>query len=137
MAFYLLKRIEHNADKDQQGRTAEELCKLLLHAKDTGKCGHNGNEGDEERAGQRDVRHHVIQIVCGGFAGLHTRDKSVIALHVFCHLNGVQGNGGVEISESDNKDNKHEVVKHACVIQKLGHPNCRHRSAMLSHWLYA
>ena len=48
MAFYLLKRIEHNADKDQQGRTAEELCKLLLHAKDTGKCGHNGNEGDEE-----------------------------------------------------------------------------------------
>ena len=104
MAFYLLKRIEHNADKDQQGRTAEELCKLLLHAKDTGKCGHNGNEGDEERAGQRDVRHHVIQIVSGGFAGLNTRDKSVIAQHIGCQLNGGQGDGGVEIRESDNED---------------------------------
>ena len=118
MALNLLQRIDHHTHKDEQRRTTEELGKCLLHIEQTSQRRHHGDEGDEERTGQRDTRHDGVDIVCGVLSGLDAGNETIVALHVFCHLCRVHRDGGLEIREEDDEDDIDDVVQQAAVVKQ-------------------
>ena len=110
VAFDLLQGIEHNADKNEQRCSSEELCEVLADAEETRKGGEDGYDAEEKRTGQSDARHDGVEILGGLLSGLHTWDESVVALHVLGHLGGTHGDGCIEVGEGNNEDEVDKVV---------------------------
>ena len=132
VALNLLQGIEHHTYEDEQRGSSEELRELLLDAEDACEGGHDGYQGDEERAGKNDVRHHVVKIVGGGFAGLYARDETVVSLHIFGHLHGVERDGCVEVGECYDQYDEYCVVHDARMVEELCHEPAAAALAKLS-----
>ena len=54
-ALYLLQGVDYNTDENQQRGTSEELCERVLHVQEACECRHDSDEGNEQRAWQRDA----------------------------------------------------------------------------------
>ena len=63
VAVDLLNGIQHDTYQDEQRCSSEELCKTLLDPNQAGEGGEDGNQGDEERPGKREVGHDIVDIV--------------------------------------------------------------------------
>src|SRR5213592_3170148 len=86
MLLHLLDRVEGHAHHDQQGRAAE----AERHVEDVGDDhGQHGDDGEENRAGQRDPRQHVVDVVGRGGPGFHDRNESPLLLEVFRQVHRV------------------------------------------------
>ena len=116
VTLYLLERVEHNTDQNQKRCATKELCKALTNAKHACKGGQDGNQRDEQRTGQQDTRHYGVEIIGRRFAGFNTGNETVVALHIFGHLNGIERDCRVEIGECDDKHNQNYIVGNTGVV---------------------
>ena len=119
MGLNLLQRVEDDTDHNQQGSAAEEVGKLLVHTK---HCADDGGQDsdDSEKEGTRegDLRHDVINILSGLFAGFHTGDETAVLLQLFGNLRRVDGDSRIEIGEEDDHDEEHDVVSPTIVVDE-------------------
>ena len=75
MRFHLAHGIEHDADNDQQTRSAKEIGDILRNghgiAQDNGD---DGNDRQEYRASQRNAAHGAMKKIAGGLSRTHARN---------------------------------------------------------------
>ena len=64
VTFNLLESIKYYANKNEQGRTAEELSELRLNVQQSCEGRHTGNGSQEQRTGQRNAIHNPIYELC-------------------------------------------------------------------------
>ena len=113
----------HLSEREAQYRLKNDVQvgKRLVHLEGLhlSKGGENGDCGDEERTGKREVGHHAIDIVGGFLTWLNTGNKTIVALHVFGHLHGIHSDCRVEIGECYNEEDKHDIVENTVGIEEL------------------
>src|SRR5659263_72284 len=110
MAFDLLQGVKHNAHKDKQRSTSEELCKFCTHTEVNGKGWHDRYYCQEYRPRQCYTRHDCVNKLDGLASGFDAGNKTTVFLHVFSHLHRVNCNCGVEVCEDNYQDGGNQVV---------------------------
>src|SRR6184192_39100 len=115
--LHLLDRVERHADHDQQGRAAEPE----RHVEDVrDDDGQHRDDGEEDGAGQRDPRQHVVDVVGRGGAGFHTRNESALLLEILRQIHRVEDDGRVEIREKDDQHRARQEVERRRDVEVLG-----------------
>ena len=111
--------IENDTYKNQERCASEESGELSLHAKQACESRQDGDDSEEERARERDVRHEFVNVVGSVLAWLYSWNESVVSLHVLCHLHWVDGDSCIEICEQHYQQGEDEIIEEAVVINKL------------------
>src|SRR6187200_1325946 len=92
LALDLLHRVERNAHHDQDGRATER--EVLVRADDgDGDQRDQGDQGEVERAWQRDAGQDVVEVLLSRLARPDPGDEAAVLLHVVGHLLRVEGDG--------------------------------------------
>src|SRR5947207_7936406 len=112
--LHLLDGVQRHAHDDQQGRTPEAE-RHVEHVADDDR--QHRDEGEEDRAGQRDPRQHLVDVVGGRRPGLHARDEAALLLQVLRQVHRVEDDGGVEVSEEYDQHRKREEIGDRGVIE--------------------
>ena len=103
LVFKLSYRIQRNADSDQEGRAAEvDALERRYHHTDNGR--QSRDQRQENRADDRNSRHHFVQIVFSCLARSDARDKAAVRFHVIRNFIRVESNARVEVCEEDDQD---------------------------------
>ena len=102
LAFKLLNCLKRNADDDDDGCAAQ---REVAHVGElTVEQRNERDNREEERADEGDSGKDLLDVLCGGSARTDARNGAVVGFEIVRHFDGVVLNGGVEISEHENKD---------------------------------
>ena len=63
------------------------------------------NNGKTCCTDKNNIAEQIVQIIYRGFTRADAWDKAALFFHVICNFHRVEGDGGIEISEENNKDN--------------------------------
>ena len=110
VAFNLLQGIQHHTHHNQEGGAAEELSELLVHAEQTHDGGKDSHNTQENRTGQGDAGHDLVDILRSLLAGFHTGDETVVLLQILRNLLRVDGDCRVEVGEGNNHQEEDDIV---------------------------
>ena len=80
------KRYPEHRHRLLRKQTSKELGELSFYSKNTGKCRHDGYKSQEYRTRQSNTRHDRIYILSCILTWFYSRNKTIISLHIFCHL---------------------------------------------------
>src|SRR5207253_995358 len=98
---------------------AEEIGHVRLNFElVTENDGNDCDDGQEERAGQRDAAHRVVKIITRGLAGAYARDVAAVFLEVIGNLDFVELRGDPEIGEEEDHQRIKQVVQKSAVIEQ-------------------
>ena len=101
LAVDLLHRLEGDADRDQDRRAGE---REVLHVGEGEEHRRQqGDEGDEERAGERDAAEDAGEVPLGLGSGPDAGDEAALLADVLRLLGGVERDGRVEVREADDQ----------------------------------
>src|SRR5690606_26390312 len=96
VTFNLLKRVEGNADHDEEARTTEKQGKPGGDSRADGKRRQDRHESEEDRAGKRDARKDVVDELGRLLSGADARDEAPLAFHRVGHFLRVDRDRRVE-----------------------------------------
>src|SRR5437870_12738902 len=102
LAVDLLHGLEGHADRDQDRGAAEGELRHLPEGE--GDRRQQGDDGEEERAGQRDAVEDLSQTRLGGMSGANTGDESALLADGVVLLLRVDLARRVEVGEEDDED---------------------------------
>ena len=104
---------------------------------------HDRDDGQEERARQRDPAEHAVDVVGGGGARLHARNERALLLQVLRQVHRVEDDRRVEVAEDHDHEREQQVVRPAARgqeagvidVQRLVAGELRHRAGtMMTVW---
>src|ERR1043166_7750969 len=99
VGLHLRHGVERHPDDDQQRRAAEVEGDVDL-ADQQRRQDTDGR--DIDGADQCQSSEDAVDVLCRALTGTDSRDVAAVLLHVLGHVGGVEGDGGVEITEEDD-----------------------------------
>ena len=109
MRFHLLDGIEHDTDGDQKGRAAKERSYEIRDFKPGhDKIRKNSDKRHKDGPGQRQARHHIIQIFCRRLSRPDPGNKPAVFFHVLRYIQRIKNNSRVKIAKENDQ---HRVEK--------------------------
>ena len=100
LRFNLAHSFGSHTDDNQQTRTAEDDARDAGQARE--KIREDGDNRQEYRPDQSNSHQNPIQIISGRPAGAQAGHKPAVLLHIIGHLDGIEGDCRIKISEEDN-----------------------------------
>src|SRR5215472_4566127 len=118
MGFHLAHGIEKHTDEDQHAGAAEVLGdgKGDLHVIVKQKR-NDGDDHEENCAGQSDTAHSVVEVLAGGLPGANTGDVAAILFEVIGDLQLVKLGSDPEIGEEQDHQRVDREVKPGSFLQ--------------------
>src|ERR1700722_9766051 len=117
----LLHGFQRHTDDDQDGGAAK--LEVLVRARDQDR-GQRSDGGEEQRAGEGEAGENAIEEFRCWTPGAHARDEAAVLLEVVSLVDGVEGDGGVEVGEGHDKQGLADDV-----VPAVGREEVRQRLA--------
>ena len=117
VGFDLLDGIESDADDDEKGGTAEVERDTVLCDQKVGK---DANDRDVESAAKGDPREDEVDVLGRLLSGADSGDVASGFFDIVSHVDGVEGDGGVEVTKEDDQEDVDKVVKQTVVAEVVG-----------------
>ena len=110
-SLHLSHHVQQHTDKNEQGGAAEELSDDVGQgAEDGEQAGQEVDERQEERAGEGEARHRLVQESSGRRTGTDAGDVAAGALEVLRDLLGLEHRSHPEEREEEDHEGGNEVV---------------------------
>ena len=78
-------------------------CECTVDMQQTRYCREDGDNSQENRTRQGDLRNNTVNKISGGFARFNSWYKAAVLFHIISHLVRVYSNGRIKISKYDNE----------------------------------
>jgi hypothetical protein len=98
----LLHRLQAHSDHDQDASAAERQFGRYAEEGDR-DVRDQRDDGQVERAGERQPGEHVVEVLLGRLARPDAGDEAAVLLHVVGDLGRVEGDRDVEVGEEDDQ----------------------------------
>lgn len=115
--FDLLNGIESHTDDDEERGTTEVERNAILRDQKVGK---DANGRDIESAAKGDPREDKVDVLGRLLSGADSRDIPTGFFDIVSDVDGIKGDGGVEVTKEDDQEDIDKVVKQAVVAEVVG-----------------
>ncbi len=116
--FHLAHGVEHDTDHDQQTGAAEKLGHRNGNAHQFLEQDRNdGNGSQEDRAGEGDAAHCLVQEIAGGLARTNARNVTAAFFHIVSDLDFVELCRHPEIGEEQDQQTVKSQIEERTAIQ--------------------
>ena len=86
------------------------------------KDGHNSDDAKIDGAEEGDLVEHLLDELAGGLARTEAGNVAAVLLQVIGHLNRIELDGGIEISEEDDQQEVNDGIGNGGGTEVLGYP---------------
>ena len=119
LSFDVAEGFGYNTNNDDDGGTTErETCEVAA-GDDVNQHRENSNNGKEKRADECDTGENLGDVLSSGTSGTDTGDGTAVGLEVVSNFYGVEGNGGVEVSERDDEYEGKDDINNAVSAEEI------------------
>src|SRR2546425_842598 len=108
----LFHGIQGHADDDQDRRSPQvHVLRWYSGERRREEWDEHGHPAQEERPGERDAGHRPVKVLCGRNPRPNPGDEGRVLLEIVRGIDRVEGHRRIEVGESEDQDEVHEVIE--------------------------